>query len=139
LKLQIAFILVTMMVTLFLVSCAQQSYTPAVAPASSPQTAKQTTNEQATPQQANPQAPNAPPQQANPQGAQRYRNGNRTGFNRTQMNQVAQQACQGKNENDACQITFGTRTISGKCTSMNNTLICRGQRPANFSRPPPTS
>ena len=63
--------------------------------------------------------------------------GNLTPEQRQQMmaqrQQQAMDACNGKAQGDSCGISFGNRTTSGTCKTVNATLEC------GFSRPSPTA
>jgi hypothetical protein len=43
-------------------------------------------------------------------------------------------ACKGKKADDACEVTFGERKMTGKCASMPDGLVCRPDHPMG---PPP--
>jgi len=50
-------------------------------------------------------------------------------FDREAMRQNSIDACNGMNENDSCQLTFGNRTMTGTCRSFNDTLSCTPANP----------
>jgi hypothetical protein len=43
-------------------------------------------------------------------------------------------ACKGKKADEACEVTFGERKMTGKCASMPDGMVCRPDHPMG---PPP--
>jgi hypothetical protein len=104
-------------VTLFIVGCsANNTVTPVQSSQDQPSVADQSN----APLPAN-EGQISVPNSVGPSGGY---NGYNNTTDREAMRQNSIDACNGMNENDTCQITFGNRTMSGTCRSFNDTLSC---------------